>query len=138
MGELTQLEKKNKKKIESYMKTQKPLLNKDNRERNKREPKLSPVPKNLSAYKDLSAFGPPSDLPKKEKLKGVYICDPNICLSDEELRVLERDPKYSLMLQVDRVEFDTELERMMWKDRYNDIAVEIEIKKNKKKDFTQY
>ena len=109
-GELSQLEKKNKFKIEKYKKTQYPVRNKDHKARSMKEKNLSPVPQNLFDYKDLSVFGAPSDLPKKEKLKGVYNCNPNIILSEEEQKILERDPKFNLMRVVEQVEFNTELE----------------------------
>ena len=103
-----------------------------NKSGTKKNLKISPVPQNLSDYGDLPIFKNPAALPGKEELKGPYICNPTIKLSGEERKILERDPKFSLMKRVEDRDFNTELERMLSKNRYNKNNKTIELERKRK------
>ena len=77
------------------------------------------VPNRLEAYQTLSIFGGPSDLPRPEKPVGPFICDQTISLTENELKILQRDPKFSVRSQTSKQKFTTEIERMNSKHRYN-------------------
>ena len=96
------------------------------------------TPHRLREYSGLSIFGLPKDLPKKQDLLGPFICDGHIILSDGERSVLSRDPKYSLMTECDREDFDTELERSLAKHRYGvGIKKDAEEGRKKKENMTK-
>ena len=76
------------------------------------------VPSRLKEYSSLPIFETPRDLPQKEPPRGPFIADSSLKFSDGELKLLSRDPKYSLMMEVDELEFVTESERMLSKHRY--------------------
>ena len=77
------------------------------------------VPRGLEKYKDLSIFGGPRCIPKAVSTLGPFVCDKQIKLSNEELLILSKDPKFSLAFEPTETKFLTELERMASKQRYN-------------------
>ena len=102
-----------KKKLEHYETNQGDLtyVDKENRRPNFNES----IPKNLSAYRQLNIFKHPKDFPKKNDPLGPFICDLSIKLSDDELKVLSKQPKFSIMGDVSRVDMLLETERMLGK-----------------------
>ena len=78
------------------------------------------VPKDLDKYKNLKVFNGPNSLPSAVPTLGPFLCDKSINLSKEELIVLNKDPKYSLVYEPTELKFITELERMGAKYRYNE------------------
>ena len=86
----------------------------------------------LSDFSDLSIFGEPKDLPAPVRPLGPFICDKSIQLTRDEFEVLSKEPKFCLGYEPSDTEFRTELERMLAKQRYD----EVKKKSNKKKDIT--
>ena len=78
------------------------------------------VPRRLIDYAELCIFKTPKDLPEKEPSLGPYVCDPSIKLSEEEIMILNKDPKFSLMEDINDVDFRIELEKMLYKHRINE------------------
>ena len=74
----------------------------------------------MSEYAQLPVFGTPQDLPKAQTPTGPYLCDNKIKLSKQELLILSKDPKYSLLEEIDERNFKLELERMVAKNRFNE------------------
>ena len=89
------------------------------------------VPDRLKEYSRLSIFGGPKKLPKPEMPVGPYLCDPNIKLSKEELMILSKDPKFSLMTECSREEFCLENEKSLAKHHYG----QQENSRKKKTDY---
>ena len=89
----------------------------------------SRVPDRLKDYHDLCIFRTSKDLPRKQEIVGPYLCHPDIALSVGERKLLSHSPKFSLMQQVDRVEFDTEIERGLCKHRFNEHSMNLQRKK---------
>ena len=58
-------------------------------------------------------------MPKAQDLTGPFICHPDIKISDAEMLVLKKDPKYSLMQQTNREMFAIESELSLAKHRYS-------------------
>ena len=78
----------------------------------------SNVPDRLQEYAGALIFKSPSEMPPPEIPVGPYICKSDIKLSDAELSILSKDPKYSLMTHCSLNEFKLESERMLSKQRY--------------------
>ena len=74
-------------------------------------------PSKLSAYKQLNIFKHPNEFPKKTDPLGPFICDKNIKLSTDELKILSKQPKFSVMGEVTRIDMLLETERMLGKHR---------------------
>ena len=104
-----------KNKIEHLMKKQKQpenaqqIINK--------KPQTVP-PKYLMEYDGLRIFSPSDAFPKKEAPVGPYIGSESIFLSEGEKKLLSRDPKYSLRREVEKIDFETEVEKMNIKKKY--------------------
>ena len=110
--------KKNKKfvaKIEHYSRKQCVLGNSGAR---KKHQKTTQPPSSMMDLKELSIFKSNKDLPNKESPIGPFICDKDIKLSKDELRVLVRDPKYSVIKRPKQEEFHIEVEKSLCKHRY--------------------
>ena len=95
--------------------------------------KSTVVPDRLKDFADIYIFKTPKDLPKKEKLKGPFICHRDIKLSKGEWQLLSRDPKFSTMEECDQMTFQSELEKGLCKHRYNE---NLNLKRNNKKKVT--
>ena len=93
----------------------------------------SGVPQRLSAYKDLTIFKDPKAFPKKQKPLGPFICDPRIALSDDEMKILCKQPKFSVMGEVLEADMLLETEKMLGKHRYQDG---LSARKKRKADIT--
>ena len=65
----------------------------------------------------MNIFKHPKDFLKKNDPLGPFICDSSIKLSDDELKVLSKQPKFSIMGDVSRVDMLLETERMLGKHR---------------------
>ena len=119
---------KNNKKISRY------LINQAE-ERKKQNPNIfteTKVPQRLEQYSSLPIFKRPGDLPDKKPPVGPYICDQKIILSDNEIKILSRDPKYSLMEEVNEQDFALEVEKALSKYRMTEAESEREKKKKEK------
>ena len=81
------------------------------------KPSIPPDP--LKEYASLSIFGDSKDLPTAKASLGPFICDPNLKLTTEEFEILSKDPKFCLAYEPTDVEFQTEVERMLAKERYD-------------------
>ena len=106
--------KKYQKKIEHYHNIQKDSMN---------ETTLYPgtsshVPNRLHKYKDLSVFKTAEHLPKKQAPLGPFICDTSIKLDSDEISLLSKQPKFSLMGEITEVDMLFETEKMTCKHRY--------------------
>ena len=77
------------------------------------------TPKRLEDFCQLSIFGDQSDLPKPLPPKGPFVCNKKICLNKNELKILSKDPKFSVRGKLNRQKHLTEVERMTSKHRYN-------------------
>ena len=77
------------------------------------------VPERLKEYKDLPVFGTSKDLPAPQAPTGPFICDKGIKLTKQELTVLSKDPKFSLMEECTEDIFKLEMERSFAKNRFN-------------------
>ena len=93
---------------------------------NKKDKKKHDMPRNLDIYSDLSVFNGPDGLPKRQEPLGPFICDKSIILSPEEILILKKSPKFSIMSEVDEKDYKIETEKMLCKHRYS-------FKKEKKK-----
>ena len=80
--------------------------------------KASSVPHRLREYASLPIFKLPKDLPQPEELMAPFICHPTIKLNENELAILKKDPKFSLMEQCDEESFMVENELSNAKYRY--------------------
>ena len=96
--------------------------------------KLEPTkpPERLKDFSELSIFGLPEALPRKQTSLGPYLCDKNIHLSEGELSVLSKDPKYSLLFECTEDDFETESERSLAKHRYG-VGIKQDLKRQGKK-----
>ena len=70
------------------------------------------TPQALKDYKDLTIFKPADSFPKKAKPVGPFICNPNIKLSTNEIKLLSKQPKFSARGNTSDLEILTEIERM--------------------------
>ena len=77
------------------------------------------VPERLREYSDLPVFGTSKDLPTPQVPTGPFICDGRIELNKQELCILSKDPKFSLMEECTESSFKLEMERMFAKNRFN-------------------
>ena len=91
---------------------------------------LPQIPKNLMKYKNLSIFRSPDDLPRAKLPLGPFLCDKGIKLTEEELLVLRKDPKFSVRQGINKSEFKIETEKMLAKHRYNECGHKKFNKKN--------
>ena len=107
---------KNKNKIKHCEKVQ--SIERTLKEKTRETFKPSSVHSRLREYSDLPLFGRPNELPNKEEPLGPFICDPNIKLDKDEINLLNKDPKYSLMQKTENAEFNTEVDRSLCKHRY--------------------
>ena len=80
--------------------------------------KASTVPQRLREFASLPIFKLPKDLPQPEELMTPFICHPTIKLNENELTILKKDPKFSLMEQCDEESFMVENELSNAKFRY--------------------
>lgn len=71
--------------------------------------KASTVPVRLKEYANLPIFKLPEDMPKPEELMDPFICHPGINLNQNELNILKKDPKYSLIDQCSKELFMVEM-----------------------------
>ena len=74
----------------------------------------------LYRYKDLTIFKPSSEFPKPMKSVGPFICDKKIKLSGDEVRILSKQPKFSVRENMNEIEMLAEAERMLAKHRMNE------------------
>ena len=72
----------------------------------------------LQSYSELSIFRGPNHLPKPEPALGPFICDRNLQLSNDELLILSKTPKFSVRGEVSKRDMLIEIERMLSKHRY--------------------
>ena len=107
--------KKYENKISHYNKKQKPSTRFP---RVEKQQKRTTVPANMKEYNNLPIFRTARDMPLPQKPVGPFICSKDIKLSDNEIKLLSKDPKYSVIKQSSRMEFLLELERMLSKHRY--------------------
>ena len=118
---------KNKVKVEHLRKLQ-TENNRSIETKNKGGNESTVAPRRLSEYSSLKIFGTAKDLPPRQPPVGPFICAKDLKLSNSEIRILSKEPKYSLMLPPSRLEFDTEIEKSQAKHRYD----QQELKKNKR------
>ena len=85
-------------------------------------------PRNLEDFTTSSIFNAPEDLPKPIKPLGPFITSEKIKLSKGEIKLLSKDPKYSLIFPPTQMKVSIETERMAAKVRYNEKS---ERKKDK-------
>ena len=78
------------------------------------------VPDNLKEYKDLVIFRNSNELPKKNAPLGPCIYNKEIKISKDELKILSKQPKFSIMGDVARTEMLLETEKMLGKHRFNE------------------
>ena len=64
---------------------------------------------------------------KKEDPLGPFICDPKIQLTNNELLLLSRGPKYMVREDLSEDVFDIEIEKMIAKQKYNDGFMEEDL-----------
>ena len=76
------------------------------------------VPKFLQEYSRLKIFAPAVNFPRKEKLNGPFVGRNTIKLSEGEIRVLSRHPKYSVRKKVDATDYKIEIEKMNAKKKF--------------------
>ena len=76
------------------------------------------VPKRFQQYRDLLIFKPPESFPIAENPLGPFVCDKSIKLSENELLVLKKDPKFSVRSQLKDEEFFVETHKALSKHRY--------------------
>ena len=93
--------------------------------------KPSPVPDRLKEYASLPIFKLPVDMPKPQELVGPFICHPGIKLDQNELKILKKDPKFSLMDKCDKETFMVENELSIAKHRYGLQESKYDQKKDK-------
>ena len=72
----------------------------------------------MNEYKDLPIFKGAKEMPKAQKPRGPFICSKQIALNEEEIKLLSKDPKFSVLNKLSRIDFLLELERMNSKHRY--------------------
>ena len=75
-------------------------------------------PDRLIEFESLPIFRTPEEMPKPQQPVGPYICDPNLVLSANEILVLNKDPKYSLMEPCTMDTFLLEKEKSLAKYRF--------------------
>ena len=129
---LKKLNEKNDKKIKHLHNKMDELNRKYETGHSKNKFRSSKVPERLKEYGGLSIFGTPKDLPVKQDLSGPFICHPSIVLSDGEMAILSRDPKFSIMKGVNKLDFLTEIERGLTKHRFNEHMNSSKLRKKKK------
>ena len=76
------------------------------------------LPNRLLEYEQLKLLDGPDNLPKPLPPVGPFVCHPGIKLTKEELRILNKDPKFSLMPVSEKVEFSLENEKSLAKFRF--------------------
>ena len=106
-------------KVNHYLKKQN--KRKEILEHEKKEFRCSKVPENMQEFKDISIFKTPKDLPEPCPPLGPFICATTVNLNEDEKKILSKDPKYSLIRKIERMNFLLELEKMLSKHRYNRI-----------------
>ena len=74
----------------------------------------------LNMYKDLTIFKPSTEFPKPANPVGPFICKKEIKLSEDELRILSKQPKFSVRGNIDEIDMLAETERMLAKHRLNE------------------
>ena len=119
-----------KKKINHYLAQQKPLEEKKEVKIEVKTIKPTAPPDALRDFSNLSIFGTAKDLPKPRTPLGPFICDQPIELTKWEREILSKDPKFCLGYVPSELEFQTELERMLSKERYDDINKRALAKKD--------
>ena len=116
------------KKITHYMRTQSSFLDgSDNKKNLISCPTIAP--RYLGDFSTAKVFNSSDDFPKPVSPLGPFLCDVNIKLSKGENKLLARDPKFSLKLHPNEIQFATEIERMNSKQRYNEHSLSAEKKK---------
>ena len=120
--------KKYEAKIEHYKQSQ-GLQMEDSQKADSKRRKETIVPYGLRAYSDISILRTPGKLPQPERPVGPFIGDKKLIFSDEERQILNRDPKYSLMYEVDDMNFQIELEKMLALQTYRDFK-KRQVEKN--------
>ena len=88
------------------------------------------IPQRLAAYDGLHVFRDPKDFPKKNKPLGPFICDAKIKLSEDELKILSKQPKFSIMGDKKRTDMLLESEKMLGKHRFKDGPLNRKKKKS--------
>ena len=120
-GERELIKQKYQKKISHYHKTQ-VRLNKDHQRVEVKQTlsKSRPTipPRHLGEYSTLSIFGACEDLKKPDRPLGPYITDTSIKLTRGEVKLLSKDPKFSLKYDPDPMTTSIEIERMNSKARF--------------------
>ena len=84
----------------------------------------------LEDFSTIDIFNAPEDLPKPMAALGPFISSKDIKLNKGELKLLSKDPKYSLIYPPDRMKVALEIERMNAKIRYGDSATNNSTTKN--------
>ena len=74
----------------------------------------------LQKYKDLTIFKSSESFPKPIKPLGPFICERNIKLSEDETRLLSKQPKFSVLENINDIDVLAEIERMLSKHRMNE------------------
>ena len=85
-----------------------------------RGPRETIAPKYLREYKDLSIFKHSGFFPKKRELTGPFIGSSEIILTEDERKVLMKDPKFSVRHELDETEFKVEIEKMNFKRKFEE------------------
>ena len=106
-------------KIEHYKRKQRSLDMKKYPLKSKKKKNVH-IPQRLAAYDSLHIFKDPKDFPKKNKPLGPFICDAQIKISDDELKILCKQPKFSIMGDIKRTDMLLESEKMLGKHRFQD------------------
>ena len=78
------------------------------------------APRDLDEFSTAAIFDSPEDLPTPIAPLGPYVTSAEIKLTENEKKLLSRDPKYSLIYPPDRTSVSIEIERMNTKVRFND------------------
>ena len=84
------------------------------------------TPQCLIKYENLSIFKPSHMFPKAKKSVGPFKCDPKIPLSKGELKLLAKQPKFSVRQEIKEIEVLAEFERMLSKHRFNENSLKEE------------
>ena len=75
------------------------------------------VSEKLLNYRELDIFKNPDQLPLPQRPLGPYICKKDIKLSDDEILILQKEPKFSIRKHVNKRDFQVETEKMLCKHR---------------------
>ena len=80
----------------------------------------------MKDYKDLNIFRTPKELPKKNVPLGLCIYNKDKELSNDEMKILSKQPKFSIIGNVARTDMLLEKGRMLGKHRFNEKPLALE------------